>query len=176
MPFELPLSIVVVEVVRRTPTWAWAVLAALVVLGSLQLRDHEQSRARLLMMPAALAAWSLWSAAALFGAGAAVLAAWLGGAALALVVGRAPQRRPAVRANAAGGIAVRGSVLPLLLMLGVFAVRYVVAVTLVFHPGWRALWPFALAASAVYGLLSGLFAARALRLLGATPAPRLGTA
>ena len=59
-----------------------------------------------------------------------------------------------------------GSVWPLVLMMSVFAVRYSVVVTLVFHRDWAGDLAFAAGASAVYGILSGLLAGRALYILG----------
>jgi hypothetical protein len=76
------------------------------------------------------------------------------------------------------GDAVRleGSVLPLLLMLSIFALRYAVAVTLVFHHEWAADPLFGGALAATYGALSGLFAARAWRILQALPRSGLAAA
>ena len=171
MPVDLPLSVVVVEVVKRTPPWVWVILFAVVVLGSLQLRDHTVRSARLALMPIGLGAYSLWGATSLFGATAGSVAAWLAGSALALSANAALRWPRGVRWDAdRRAFALRGSVLPLALMLCVFAVRYVVTVTLVFHPEWRSDAGFASAASATYGALSGLFAARALRILHASPA------
>lgn len=178
MPVDLPLSVVIVEVVKRTPTWVWGILAALVALGSLQLRDHAVGRARLALMPLGLGAYSLWGATSLFGATAAPVAAWLGGGALALAANAVLRWPRSARWDAErGAFALRGSALPLALMLGVFAVRYVVTVTLVFHPQWRSDAAFALAASAAYGGLSGLFVARALQILRSAPtSPRWAAA
>ena len=71
-----PLSIVLVEVVKHTPAYVWMVLGALIGFGSLQMRDQMIGRARVLLLPVGLAAYSLWSAASTFGAHLEVLAAW----------------------------------------------------------------------------------------------------
>ena len=74
---------------------------------------------------------------------------------------------PGVRLDPASGrFEVPGSVWPLLLMLTVFAVRYGVVVTLVFHPDWARSPALAIGASTLYGALSGLLAGRALYILG----------
>jgi hypothetical protein len=166
MPNQLPLLLIVTQVVEHTPTWVWAILAALIALGGLQMRAHEVSRARLAMMPIGLGGFSLWGAASVFGMQAPVLAAWSVGVALALAANLALRWPLQVRYDAQRArFALQGSTLPLLLMLSVFAVRYAITVTLVFHPDWKTHAPFALAVSAAYGLLSGLYAARALRIL-----------
>jgi uncharacterized integral membrane protein len=72
---------------------------------------------------------------------------------------------------------VSGSVVPLLAMLAVFAVRYVATVTLVLHPQWRSLASVAIVGGLGYGLLSGVFAMRARTILAAAgPALRLRAA
>ena len=67
---------------------------------------------------------------------------------------------------------MRGSPWPLAAMLAVFVLRYAVAVTLVFHREWSADPLFGASMTLVYGAISGLFAARALRILrtGSVPA------
>jgi hypothetical protein len=163
---DLPLSTVIVEIVRHTPAYVWAILAALVALGALQLRDRRIPRIRLAIAPIALGAYSLWGATAAFGVHAGVIGAWLAGIALAFAANRRLQwpRRP--RPDGADGFALEGSAWPLVLMLVVFCLRYAVAVTLVFHPGWAAEPGFGGSLALAYGALSGLFAARAVRILG----------
>ena len=173
MPSGLPLGTVVFEILRHTPAYVWAILAALVALGTWQLRAHRVSRARLVVAPIGLAAFSLWGASLAFGLHAGVVAAWLVGMALAFAANR--RLRWPQRIEVEGeGFRLEGSVAPLLLMLGIFALRYAVAVTLVFHHQWAADPLFGAALAATYGALSGLFAARAWRILQA--APRAGLA
>jgi hypothetical protein len=165
MPSNLPLSTVIVEIISHTPGYVWAILAALVVLGSLQLRDHVVSRARLALAPVGLGAFSLWGATMAFGARSEVIAAWLLGIALALVANRWLQWPRNVRADGAGRFAIGGSPWPLIAMLAVFMIRYAIAVTLAFHHDWARDPVFGFTAALVYGAISGLFAARALRIL-----------
>ena len=174
MPTSMPLFSVILQVIRHTPLWVWGVLALLVVLGSLQLRDERLPRLRVALLPIGLGAYSLWGAASLFGAHAGVLLAWAAGLALTSLSTRHWGWAPGVQHEPASNrFSVPGSVWPLVLMLSVFAVRYSVVVTLVFHRGWASDAAFAAAASAVYGALSGLLAGRALHILGharSTPA------
>jgi hypothetical protein len=171
MPPGLPLHLVILEVVKHTPPWVWLLLAALVVLGSLQLREHEQRRARVLALPVAMGGLSLFGALSAFGPQAPVFAAWALGLGLMLVFG--PGWARGVRHDAVRDrFVLAGSVLPLAAMLSVFAVRYVVAVTLVLHRDWAGEPAVAIAASLVYGVLSGLFAARARRILASAVRPQ----
>ncbi|MEO7335467.1 MAG: DUF6622 family protein [Caldimonas sp.] len=166
MPSDIPFSVLVVEIVRHTPTYAWVILAALVKLGAMQLRDHHISRLRLALAPIGLGAFSLWGATAAFGGRLEVVGAWLLGGALAVLANRWLQWPRNVRADANGGFAVGGSPWPLALMISIFLLRYAVAVTLAFHHELARDPLFGTGMACLYGALSGLFAARALRILG----------
>jgi hypothetical protein len=171
----LPLSTVIVEIVKHTPLWVWAVLAAITLLGLHQMRDHVIPRARLLLAPIGLGGYSLWGATAVFGSDAA--AAWLAGWALALTLNQKLQWPRDVTPLADGRFALKGSPWPLLLMWTIFALRYALAVKLVFQPALAQQFAWAIGAPVVYGLLSGLFAARAWRVLQSArvvAAPLLG--
>ncbi|HEX7436967.1 MAG TPA: DUF6622 family protein [Caldimonas sp.] len=170
---DLPLSIVITEIIRHTPGYVWALLAALVVLGGLQLRDHRVPRARLALAPVGLGAFSLLGATMAFGAHGGVVGAWVLGMALVFAANRFLRWPRDVRADGSGGFALRGSPWPLVAMLGIFMLRYAVAVTLVFHREWATDTAFSLALALAYGALSGLFAARALRILRCAPTPRV---
>jgi hypothetical protein len=162
---HLPLATVIVQIVQHTPGWVWGILAAITLLGLHQMRDHEMPRARLLLAPVGLGAYSLWGATAVFGIDAA--AAWLAGLALALAVNQRLQWPRDVAATGDGRFALKGSPWPLLLMWTLFAMRYALAVKLVFQPALAQQAAWAIGAPLVYGTLSGLFAARAWRVLQA---------
>jgi hypothetical protein len=177
MPSNLPLATVVVEIVRHTPAYVWAILAALIALGALQWRDHVVSRARLAIAPLALGAYSVWGATLAFGLHTRVVAAWALGSAIALVANRWLRWPRAIGVEGAGRYLLAGSPWPMAAMLAVFMLRYAVAVTLVFHHDWAADPLFSAAVAGLYGALSGLFAARALRILRSDAAPaRFATA
>ena len=174
MPNDLPITVLVPEIVSHTPPWAWAVLALLVVLGLLQMREHRVSRARVTIAPLMLAAYSLHGATSAFGWRVPVVLAWAAGMAGALAANRVLRWPRRVRPTGDGGFVIGASVWPLLLLLTVFAQRYVAAVALVLHPAWRHAALFAGPMALAWGLCSGLFLARALRVLGtARPASAL---
>jgi uncharacterized integral membrane protein len=168
---EAPLGTVIVAILSHTPGYVWAILAALVLLGSLQLRRQRMSRMRLLIAPVAMGALSLWSATTAFGARPAIALAWLLGMAAAWLANRA-LRWPREVGIDGDAFVVAGSPLPLALMLAIFALRYTVAVSLVFHPVWRADPLFAVPMALLYGALSGMFTARAVRILTSGPRAR----
>lgn len=166
MPTDLPLSVVLPEIIRHTPHWAWAILAVLIALGLRQMREHSVSRTRLTFAPLAFGAYSLYGAASAFGWHAPVLVAWAAGMAGAVAANRALRWPRDVRPASEAGFVLGGSAWPLVLMLAVFMLRYVVAVAQVIHPAWGASEAFALPMALGYGGLSGLFLARALQVLG----------
>lgn len=167
----LPLPVVISEIIRHTPGYVWAILAALIALGATQLRDHRATRARLALAPLGLGAFSVWGATMAFGTGSAVIASWVLGMGLAFVANRWLQWPRDVRPDGSGGFALRGSPWPMVAMLSIFMLRYTVAVTLVFHHDRAADPAFSLPVALAYGALSGLFAARALRILRSAPRP-----
>ena len=161
-----PLSVVIVEVLTHTPAYGWGILAALVILGSLQTRDVVLARARVLLLPVALGAYSLFGATSAFGARWEVLAAWAIGMGSMLWAARWARWPSKVEfLPERNAFAVAGSFVPLAAMLAVFAVRYVATVTLILHPQWRSLASVAIIGGLGYGLLSGVFAMRARTIL-----------
>ncbi|HTP74397.1 MAG TPA: DUF6622 family protein [Burkholderiaceae bacterium] len=156
-------SMVIVEILRHTPPGVWIALSAITVLGVLQLRTHRASRTRLLVAPIVLALYSLWATCSAFGVAAAP--AWLAGSAIVLLASRALRVRRPVALAADGRFVLPGSAAPLLLMWSLFGLRYAVAVTLVFHPAWAHSAAMVVGVAALYGALSGVFAARAWGVL-----------
>jgi uncharacterized membrane protein len=162
------LSIMAGQIVSHTPAFVWFVLAALIVLGALQARERRVSLARVTALPALMVVLSLWGTASLFATGphvAAVLAAWTASAlaAFLVVVRRAPPAGTRFDA-ATGSFVVPGSWMPMLLVVGVFALRYATNVALAIQPPLGADVSFGTAIAACSGLFTGIFAARAARL------------
>jgi hypothetical protein len=155
--------IVIAEILRRTPVGVWLALAAITVFGALQWRERRVSRTRLLAVPVALAAYSLWATCSAFGVAAAP--AWLAGMALVLMAGYAPPSTRTASVDADGRVVMAGSAVPLLAMWALFGLRYVVAVALALHAAWTQGLPAVVGLSLLFGALSGLFAARAWRVL-----------
>jgi len=157
------------QILTHTPAPVWGILAALLVLGLLQTRDRIVSRPRVLLLPVAMSALSLHAALKAFAAAAGglpVLPAWAAGFALgwaANLVLRWPGR---VEALAPGRWRVAGSWAPLALMLAIFVLRYAVGVALALQPALGTDLGVAAGCTLLYGLASGLLAARAHRVLG----------
>jgi hypothetical protein len=154
-----------IEIVRNTPGWVWALLAALLALGASQLRARRVPRWRLFLLPAVLLALGLSATAASFRPAGPALAAW----ALALAAGAWFGRRQPPPAGArwdAEGRVLRlpGSAWPLVVILAVFTLRYAAGVALALQPAWRTSPSVALPLAAVYGAIGGTLLGRALAL------------
>lgn len=160
-----------IDIVRHTPLWVGGLLIALTALGLSAVRTRDVHRYRLLAMPVAMGALALWGVDSAFnGTGrlAALLAVWAVCYAIALVPGlRWPQRQGVHYDPATGRFRLPGSWLPMALILGIFSLKYVIGVQLAIEPPIAHDAAFAYTVSAVYGLLSGVLAARTARVLRA---------
>lgn len=150
-------------VLIHTPAYVWAILLLLVWRGVRALRERDVRFGQLFIMPCVMLPVALLDVGRKFGPGLLPLSAWaLGAAALAWLVWRtggggvAPGSAPRM-------VRVRGSVLPLLLMLAIFAVKYALTAALAVAPAVLRVPAVAAAACAVLGCANGWFAGRLLR-------------
>ncbi len=163
-------------VLSHTPLWVWAILAALVMLGLKQSQDHVVSRGRLIVQPLALGLLSLLAATSAFGLQWLPLAGWAAGVMLGIALNRPLVLPRQVQALAGNRWAIGGSWAPLALLMLIFWLRYAVAVSLAVSPGLAHIGLFVLASGLLYGVATGLFAARALRVLQQRAQPTPATA
>jgi len=158
------------SIVQHTPNWVWMLLAALLALGASQCVPRRASQARTVLLPAAMTVFALFGLVSAF----AGPAQWIAAAALwllcalactALALWLRPQAPAAARFDRASGqFELPGSVVPLLMIVGIFLVKYLVGVELALQPALSADPVFAFGVAALYGVFNGVFAARALRL------------
>ena len=134
----------------------------------------RQNHADLKTLPIAMLAWSLYSVWSTFDAHLTALAAWACAwvAVVAIAMLRAPSRRAAYDASTKQ-FTVPGSGVPLALMMGIFFFKYAVAVVHAMTPGILETTTAVVVVAGTYGLFSGLFMARALRVLGVMKKPCL---
>lgn len=157
-------------VVQQTPYWVWALLAGLVALGASQMRERHVGLRRAMAMPAVFAALAMAGVGSAFATGGqapAALAAWLLAAICAATL--ALRLEPTAPRGArywpqARSFYLPGSAMPLVLILGVFLTKYFVGVELALQPALAQSREFAVQIGTLYGLFSGMFVARALRL------------
>ena len=154
------------QIIHNTPVWVWLLLAALVALGYSQTHSRAIGLRRAVTLPVAMILFSLYGTVSAFSLSSGVLSAWF--AACALMTSMVVLRR-APLGTAYDGMsrqfAVPGSWMPMLVILGIFCTKYAVGVTLALHPAMVQHTLFTTLVSTLYGLFSGFFAGRALRLL-----------
>lgn len=153
------------QILHGTPAWVFVLFAALLALGLMQTRPRLLAPARVALLPAAFLAFSLYGVLSVFGASAPVLALWAAGIGAAVLLNRALKQPAGARWDAArGAFHVPGSWVPLGLMMVIFFARYAIAVSLAMQPALAGAAGFSAAAGFAYGVMSGTFLARALRV------------
>jgi len=76
------------SILSNTPTWVFAVFAALIAIGLMQTRPRTVSRRRLIVLPVVVAGYSLYGVAMASGGSPLALAAWLLAVAAAFLLTR----------------------------------------------------------------------------------------
>jgi hypothetical protein len=161
-----------IQILKHTPLWVWAVLTALVALGLWQSRQRHVRRSQLLALPLVLLMLGLWPMAPGFVARPLVAGAWLLALLVAAQLGRRLPTPAAARWLAAEErLQLPGSWVPLVIILCIFSLRYATGVSLALHPEWRSMLSAQLPLALAFGTLSGIFLGRALGLRALTLSP-----
>ncbi len=155
----------ILEIIRRTPVWVLPLFLLLLYLGYAQTRTRAVGRARLAVLPVLMPALSLYGLLSVFGSNAIALACWLA----ALLLTAASMRaigapRGVTYSPDARTFTVPGSWWPLALIMAIFFTRYAVAVALARDASLAHLALFTVLVSAAYGVPSGFFVGRALKI------------
>jgi hypothetical protein len=152
------------QILKHTPTWVFALFFGLIYLGYLQSRPRQVSRARLLLLPISMAGLSVLGVWSSFAANAVAFSAW-GIVAMVVIVLCLRTAAPASTFYHADSqrFFVPGSWVPLTLMMCIFFTKYAVAVARAFDPLIGSAFAPVIAICALYGLYSGLFLGRAIR-------------
>lgn len=161
------------QIVSHTPAYVWVILGVLVYRGVAASRDRSLTVRSVFILPVVMLVLGLQSTANGFGLESPAGAAWLTGLAVGVAMMWQRAGTTFVLDRAAGKVQLRGSWLPMALMMTIFVGKFAMAVALATQPGLRASLAFALPAGALFGALSGFFMARPLRVaaaLRATPA------
>ena len=157
----------ILQILERTPPWVFVLFVALLFLGALQSRPRRIGRARVALMPAVFLPLSLWGVWSAFGPQAFAFGAWLAAVGAAVLINRyARVPRQVSYAPETRLFHVAGSWIPLAMMMAIFFTRYVIAVSMAMQPSLKTMPLFAAGVGAAYGLMSGSFLARAVRILG----------
>lgn len=156
----------IAQILIHTPLWVWGLLAGLLALGWSQTRERSVGLARIALLPLGLGAFSLYGTVSAFGAAPVVLGSWLAASTLLSLIMIQLPMPSGVRYDAASRqFQLPGSWVPMALIVGIFLTKYVVGVSLVMQPELKLHANFSLAIGTLYGVFSGIFAGRAMRLI-----------
>jgi hypothetical protein len=153
------------QILTHTPFWVWAVLAFLLYRGLLASVDRDIALKRVFVIPVVMFALALQGIVSGFDAVPAAAPVWLAGMLAGGAMAWLRFDRDNVRIDTARRmVSLRGSWAPLLMMMGIFCIKYTVGVALSLQPGLaQQLW-FAASVCALYGLFNGIFFGQALRI------------
>lgn len=156
-------------ILQNTPYWVWGVFILLLVLGLSQTRTRSVSRILVFVLPLIMVPLSFSAIAGAFGIRPLPVIAWVLGIAAALTLNSFIFRAPAgVRyQHDSRKFEIPGSWMPLILMMVIFFARFVIGVTRATNPALVGTGAFAGVVSAILGLCSGLFVARAMKVFSA---------
>jgi hypothetical protein len=170
-----PETIMLQQILTRTPLYVWTILAFLILRGVLAMRTRDIALNKLFIIPIVMLVLSLQDIAAKFGMTGLPIVMWTlaAGATTALMWQFcAPRVTPAATP---GRVIVRGSRLPLALLLAIFVTKYVATVVVAVQPHLRQDTLFMVAVCALFGVFNGYFLghmARDLRAYRGFSAPR----
>jgi hypothetical protein len=151
------------QILSHTPVYVWVILAVLVWRGSAALRDRDMTVRSLFIVPVIMLALSLQDVVVKFGSNATPLGAWAAAAAAAaLLVWKSGRSRTSPAATP-GSVIVRGSWVPLAMMMAIFVTKYVASVLLAILPHARQDALFTVAVCMLFGVFSGCFLGRLAR-------------
>ena len=124
-----------IQILKNTPIWVWALLAALIYLGSKQLKPRVVKRYSVLIAPVVFLFVGLMAA----GRGPIGLATWAASLlSLAAVTYFVWQPTGGARYEATGDrLHLPGSAVPMMIMLAIFLLNYVINVVLAINPAYR---------------------------------------
>jgi hypothetical protein len=156
----------IVQVLSHTPVWVYALFFALLVFGLMQTRTRTVGKLPALLLPAGMIALSLAGINSSFGLGPIPMLAWGAALTITAVAGYVLFRDKRIHYKATDGkFFIPGSWIPLAVMMAIFFAKYVYAVMSALKAEVTSTPMFIGALSAVYGLLSGYFASRAVNLI-----------
>jgi hypothetical protein len=160
------------QILIHTPVYVWAILAVLVWRGTAALRDRETSVRGLFIVPAVMLALSLQDVGSKFGSSGMAYAVWAAAAAVAALLAWKFGRSRTAPGATAGSVIVRGSRVPLAMMMAIFFTKYAASVLLAVLPHARQDALVAAGVCALFGVFNGCFLGRLARDVAAVRGQR----
>lgn len=164
----------IVQILKHTPLWVFGLFFGLTYIGHLQSKTRLVSRHRLAFLPIALLCLSFLGVWSSFGPNLTAFVSWTC-ALLAVVtfsLALAPPHSVSYSPESKL-FTVPGSWVPLALMMCIFFTKYAVAVARALNPGSSNSIALIAIICTIYGLCSGIFLARALRVTRTAKHPQI---
>ncbi|MBA5635799.1 hypothetical protein H3H37_01865 [Duganella sp. LX20W] len=149
------------QIVSHTPIYVWFILAFLISRGVAASADRDVTMRSLVIIPAVMLVLSWLDIDNKFGVDGVVGASWVVGALTgAGLIWRNFDNASIAYDPASGAIRLRGSWMPLALMMAIFCTKYAVAVLVAVLPAAREHALFVVAVCVVFGMFNGAFLGR----------------
>lgn len=153
------------QIVINTPPWVWVLLAFLLFLGIRALRPSTAPLWRVAILPAVFCVWGISGLFSLHKPAPDRVLPWLAAIAAGIGIGMAVARLQPVRADKTRGLVrVPGGPLTLVLILGIFATKYVFGVLHGMSPALFAEPRYWLSELLIAGTLTGMLVGRFIGL------------
>jgi hypothetical protein len=152
-----------VAILQHVPSWVWVLLAALIALGISQSFPRRRTLRSATVLPVAMIVLSFYGVVSVFPGQPMALVAWAVGIAAAVMSSNMIGAWKDISWSEQDQcLIVPGSWAPLVLILGLFIVKFGVGAALATRPDFASDTLFAALAGLAYGSFSGVFFSRGL--------------
>ncbi|MFC6439496.1 DUF6622 family protein [Bowmanella sp. JS7-9] len=156
----------IVEILLHTPIWVYGLFIGLTLLGWQQSRSRLVKQPVLFILPAGMLLLSFFGVTSSFGYSFAVMLYWVFGASVCTLSGlKLFPSSSAKYQQATGSFHVPGSWWPSVFIMAIFFTKYAVGVVSSIHPEVFNNLNLVLGLAGLYGVLTGTFFTRAIRVL-----------
>ena len=156
----------IIEILTHTPLWVYGLFVGLIFVGWQQTRERHVKQSTLLILPLGMLALSFFGATSSFGYSLTIMLLWLAGVLSSTIIGLLLFSASSASYQAQNtSFKIPGSWWPMIFIMAIFFTKYTVGVLTSIKPELFANAALVLSLAAFYGILSGPFIARAIRVL-----------
>lgn len=156
----------IIEIIKHTPLWVFILFFILLTVGYFQSINRVLNRVKVFLLPIGMLAFSLYGTISVFGIISISLFSWLVGIVSIVLLGKKYiNANSLVFFNEHKIYFIKGSWIPLILMMSIFFIKYTIGVALALKLPILNEPIFISGISLCYGIISGIFLARALVIL-----------
>lgn len=153
----------IIDIISHTPLWVFILLFILVLLGYSQTKDRVVSQSKIFILPTSMILLSFIGTLLAFNNNLLSILLWLTGISISLIVVLNISHAKDIFYNQKKNeFHIKGSIIPLILMLSIFFLKYFIGVVTVKKPLLINQIEFIVIISLLYGLISGIFLARSI--------------